>query len=509
MFLSISVNAQTFQWLNTPSIPEGINIHSTPYICTADPAGNVYFTGFKDTPTLWNDVLGNIYYNKYDNDGALLFSKTFTGKCISYNMISDSEGNILLALGYNQTLTIGATTLTSIGDDMKHVLVKLDSNGELIWYKQLYMDGFDLGIVEDFRSITVDSENNIYAGYDNYMYSRITKYSAAGENLFTIEQQNVNRLTSVAVDTEGNIYASGACAGQFSKYAGIDVPTDFTYNTYIVKYSPQGAYQWVKYVDDITCPEPHVVARTPDEVYFSSYLFTDNNFGDIDIEGPGSNFEDIFITKLNSAGNFQWVREASGTGKVNLGYRNYLSLDAQGNIYFAGSTRGNVNWGNSITTNITSFQSDALILKYNPEGEILFAKTAGGTSEDRMDGICINADGDIFVTGIGSGNGIYDDIEYPAEEFTFYPFLAKISSGVLGTNEPQIKEISVFPNPANDYINISGIDFPSNAIIVNALGQIVKKVELSDSNSIDISGFSQGVYFLKADGFKTKTIIKN
>jgi hypothetical protein len=507
ILLSITVKGQTFQWLNIPSVSQDVNISNTPYICTADPSGNIYLTGFKDSPTLWNEVMGNVYFNKYDNEGGLIFSKTFSGKCISYNMISDSEGNIILALGYNETLTIDDTIITSIGDDIKHVLVKLDEDGNLIWYKELYMDGFDLGLVQDFRSIAVDSQNNVYAGYDNYMYSRITKYSATGENLFTIEQQNVNRITSVAVDTEGNIYSAGACADELSKYAGVAVPTEFTYNTYIAKYSPQGEYQWVKYVDDITCPEPRVVVRTPNEIYFSSYLFTSDNFDDIVIEGPGSNFDDIFIAKLNASGNFQWVREATGTGAVQLGYRNYLNLDALGNIYFAGSTRGNVNWGNGISTNTTSFQNDALVLKYNPDGVLLFAKTAGGISEDRMDGVSISATGDIFVTGIGNGNGTFDEIEYPASESTYYPFLAKISSGVLGIDDMQTKKINVYPNPANDIINISGVDYPSKGRIVNTLGQEIKQFELSDFSTIDISDFAPGVYFLAIDGYQTKTTI--
>lgn len=507
MLLGFASQAQTYQWLNTPSIPDDVNIHSASYIAATDPDGNVYFSGFKDSPLLWNDIMGNVYFNKYDTDGQLIFSKSFIGKCVTNNMISDSQGNIILALTYKETLTIGNQTLTAIGDDLKRVLIKLDTDGNLLWYKELYMDGFDLGIIEDFRAIAVDAENNIYAGYDNYMYSRITKYSPDGENMFTIEQQNVNRITSVAIDSQGNIYSAGACAGQFSKYAGIDAPTDFTYNTYIAKYSPQGQYQWVKYIEDITCPEPRVVAMTPDEVYFSSYLFTSNNFDDIIIEGPGEGFEDIFIAKLNSTGTFQWVREAYGTGKASPGLKNHLSLDTAGNIYFAGATAGIVDWGNDISTTINSFPSETLILKYNPEGEIIFAKTAGGTSEDRMDGICVTQQGDIFVTGIGSGNGQFDEIEHPAEEFTYYPFLAKISQEVLRIDEHE-KQVVLFPNPASDVIFVTGIENPLRASIFNMLGQEIMIIDNLQSGLINVSNLSPGTYILKPYGHKSIKLIK-
>lgn len=502
------MQSQTFEWVNTPTLPETVNAHSTAYTAAADPFGNVYLTGFKNSPTLLNEVMGNVYYNKYDNNGGLIFSKEISGKCVSYTMVSDSQGNIALALAFTESMTIGTTTLTVMGDEIKHVLVKLDTQGNLLWYKQLSIDLFELGIVEDFRAIAIDAEDNIYVGYDNYFYSYVTKYSPAGDELINIEQQHVNRITSVGVDTEGNIYAAGSCAGQQSKYAGVDAPTDFSYSLYVVKYSPQGVFKWIKYVEDITCPTPKVVAKSPDEVYLSSWLFTENNFDDIETEGPGENFNDIFIAKLNAQGNFQWVREAFGTGEVQPGQRNYLSLDNEGNIYFAGSTRGTLNWGNTITTTVQGFPSEGLLLKYNPEGEILFAKTAGGSSEDRFDSVCVNAFGEIFITGVSSTDALFDGIEIPDSGADQYPILAKLSTEILGSNIPETGQLSVYPNPSSGIITIKGIDKAVPAVLLNMLGQKIKVINDVSSGTLDLSNFASGTYLLKIEGFKTIKIIK-
>ena len=155
--------------------------------------------------------------------------------------------------------------------------------------------------------------------------------------LLTIEQQNVNIISSVSVDNEGYIYTAGSCANANSKFANVTVPATFSYTTYVAKYSPTGVYQWVKYVQDITCPDPQVKAKSQNEVYFSSTLNGAYAFDTIIAEGPTGGY-DFFIAKLNATGNYQWVREIPGTGRAFVGKRNYLNLDTAGNIYFAGST---------------------------------------------------------------------------------------------------------------------------------------------------------------------------
>ncbi|MNK15903.1 hypothetical protein D3C87_340570 [compost metagenome] len=506
---SITGYCQSYQWLKTVPI-NTVNSFTAGYVTVCDPSGNIYMTGFKDNPLFYNDILGNVFYNKYNTNGDIIFSKELSGKSTPYAMKSDSQGNIVMAIGYVESVTIGSTTITAPNNNMNmnYSVVKLDSNGNLLWYKILSITDADIA---DFRAIAINADDTIYIGYDSFMDSYITKYSSTGTELLSIEQKNVNRITSVAVDTEGNIYAAGGCAGIDSKYAGVDIPTNFDYNSYVVKYSPQGTYQWLKYVEDITCPDtPTVLVHTPNEIYFSSYLFTNNNFDDIEIEGPTDFSEDIFIAKLNASGNFQWVREASGTGSVTIGNRNYLNLDNTGNIYFTGGTSGTINWGNGVSTNVSSalIQNDVLVLKYNSNGNVLLAKTAGGASDDRIDGVTINGLGDIFVSGIAIGNITFDDIEHEAPEFDSYPFLAKISSGTMGTILLKPKTIIVYPNPSSDYITIAGIDEKLKGTIINALGQKVKDFETSSTSPISITTLPQGTYFITIENHKALKFIK-
>ncbi len=58
-------------------------------------------------------------------------------------------------------------------------------------------------------------------------------------------------------------------------------------------------------------------------------------------------------------------------------------------------------------------------------------------------------------------------------------------------------EISIYPNPAKDLININNFEFPSKYLIVNLFGSIMAKGELKEKNSsISLQNLAQGIYML-------------
>lgn len=68
----------------------------------------------------------------------------------------------------------------------------------------------------------------------------------------------------------------------------------------------------------------------------------------------------------------------------------------------------------------------------------------------------------------------------------------------------------LYPNPASDFvtINVSENWIGKQAIINNALGQIVQQFELKNENNIDLTTFSKGIYFITSEGKTQKLIVK-
>ena len=67
-----------------------------------------------------------------------------------------------------------------------------------------------------------------------------------------------------------------------------------------------------------------------------------------------------------------------------------------------------------------------------------------------------------------------------------------------GIEENASLEISLFPNPANDVLNITSSETISEIEIVNTLGQVVKRIEVNADNAVcDVEDLTSGVYVVR------------
>lgn len=82
----------------------------------------------------------------------------------------------------------------------------------------------------------------------------------------------------------------------------------------------------------------------------------------------------------------------------------------------------------------------------------------------------------------------------------------------VGLENLMNNHINIYPNPSDNFINISGLTSPANIQIVDALGKIVLTISsYTSSDVINIEKLISGLYFLQiseADYLTTKTFIK-
>ncbi|MDD2634819.1 MAG: C10 family peptidase [Bacteroidales bacterium] len=77
-------------------------------------------------------------------------------------------------------------------------------------------------------------------------------------------------------------------------------------------------------------------------------------------------------------------------------------------------------------------------------------------------------------------------------------------------NDNMLDNISIYPNPANNNINITGIT-NSNVAIYDIYGKLIKNYDKIDSTTLDISDMSAGIYFINVsnnDDIKTIKFVK-
>ena len=101
---------------------------------------------------------------------------------------------------------------------------------------------------------------------------------------------------------------------------------------------------------------------------------------------------DVFAQNLN----WQWAKSSIGSGNET---GNDLSTDAFGNIFITGDfSSSSVAFGTSTIAN-TSGSSDFYVAKYNSSGNVIWVKSAVGTSTDTGNGVCNDAVGNVIVIG--------------------------------------------------------------------------------------------------------------
>ena len=140
--------------------------------------------------------------------------------------------------------------------------------------------------------------------------------------------------------------------------------------------------------------------------YFNATVDFDPGAGTFTLATAGN--ADVFISKLDAAGNFVFAKRIGGAGN-DIG--NAIRLDAAGNVLTTGSFDGTVDFDpGAATVNLVSSgaSTDIFISKLDASGNYVWAKRMGGSFTDRGYSSEADAGGNVYTTGYFQGNADFD-----------------------------------------------------------------------------------------------------
>jgi hypothetical protein len=225
-------------------------------------------------------------------------------------------------------------------------------------------------------------------------------------------------------DVDGNYYAWGffqdSIRIDFNSTSGYDFGSSGQ-SVYIAKYNTEGELIWVKYLDvDGQSSYVNVGALKVDaqgNVYaFGRYaavalgaqMDADPGSGEVlfPASPPPPNTDFSFLLKLDSNGNFVWVKEIRGSTASR-----YMDIDPQGNIYVAADYTNSVIIDVAQNATFSNPNKSFYLAKYTSDGDFVWAKQFAGsvpTSNTRRFTSLVVQNEHLYVSGWYRGNVDFD-----------------------------------------------------------------------------------------------------
>lgn len=429
LFAASTARAQDFGWVDV----QPMDLSTNPSFLQSSVVVTAEGEPISARLTQSHGISGVRYQGDYaldhrDASGTLIWSGSVLGQVDVRDLDVDSSGAIVVCGSYRGSLFVDDEHMLSGPPSISHAfLLKIGADREVDWLIDLNVAEPDLFGIE---AVEIDAQDRVWtAVMTDFQVAEIRRLDESGATLESIVQDGVRLVSGLSVDPDGTLWVAGAAGSGVHDFGGLEATTQFTYNMYVVKYEPGGTPEWVRFVEDITFQEPRIASDGSGSAYLAGILSAAFSFGDLVAEGPDWVY-DFFLTKIDPAGDFVWLREVQTegvTGDAGPGSGSLIASPATGDVYFAGFSRGSVDWSGEGDIPPSYGSQDALVLAYSASGDFRWALTAGSSGFDKADAVAVGPSGQVFLAG-----QVGDGADFGGQNFsgTFAnAFVASISPG--------------------------------------------------------------------------------
>jgi len=396
VFLSKLDTDGNLEWVRTWGGPE----NDAAYGVTAGGLGNIYVTGtFRDTvdfdpsgavAEFTSNGLTDIFLTQFDSDGNYVRTLTWggTGEDTGYRVTTGILGSVCVVGSFNGDVDfdpgVGTDNHSSEGSD-DAFLVAFDSAGVFSWAvtwggvgREIAYDvetdaagGGDILVSGDFEDTVdfdpdpVDTDNHtVFGAQDSY----ISRFDSSGDLIRALSWggPGTDRCKGIATGADGATYGVGTFYGDVDFDPGPgETIMGFAYHSdiYISKFDSDGIFEWVQTINgNLSDIANDVVVDSGGNAILTGFYTNDMPL-------PFRGIQYV-IFKFDPSGTNLW-------GNVWTAHPDYdakgcgITVDGLDNIYTTGNFWGTIDFNPDVVT-IDSHTAvdgfDAFVMKLHPDG---------------------------------------------------------------------------------------------------------------------------------------------
>ncbi|HET8572246.1 MAG TPA: T9SS type A sorting domain-containing protein [Edaphocola sp.] len=235
-------------------------------------------------------------------------------------------------------------------------------------------------------------------------------------------------VKDATTDAVGNVYTTGtfqdtAHFGALTFYAHPNAIMPFAPgDAFVCKQDAQGNFIWIKQIGGNYGDDGRFIALSPSGNIvvlgaFSDTMTVTTAAGPVTLETPGHFSAGIFVASLRPSGDVLWIKQLgndslSFNSQIVGGLFHTMSLDAEGNIYFAGMLDGTVDFDPGLGSYVLSGSGDMAVCKLSAQGDFLWARKIARSADFGSlvspQGIFAGQQGNIYITGNFQGKTDFD-----------------------------------------------------------------------------------------------------
>jgi hypothetical protein len=323
------------------------------------PQGDIYLTGsYYETMDLAPDVpsMGDLvshggkdlFVVRFDNRGSLIWAKSYGGSDDDegLSVALDALGNVYVGGDFRGTAQFGlypdVVTLTSAGGT-DGLVACWDGQGTFQWARRLGGDADDL-----VKSVAVSGTSLVAGGsfegtahFDPGSYSADRTSAGASDgfvlwldtaggwhNVFSFGDSEEDSVNALAADGQENIYAAGRFCGGIDIDPGLgyhplmsarDTEDNFTGDVFVASFSADRGLRWAETIGGAGEDHANAICIGADNSVYLTGLYEQtvdfNPDPDAALERTSRGDGDLFAVKLDSQGNFRFLRTLGGNLK--------------------------------------------------------------------------------------------------------------------------------------------------------------------------------------------------